>query len=162
MEVALFLVLAGVTVLAALGVVLLRNVFRAGLALLLCFFAVAGVYALLGADFLAAVQVLIYVGAIGVFLLLALMLTREAPRGSPEGRLVAPAAVLGALVLGALAFAVSNTPWRVISPAPPQPTTEGLARGLFSLDQGFVLPFEIASVLLLAAIIGAIVLVREK
>jgi len=91
LEVALFLVLAGVTVLAALGVVLLRNVFRAGLALLLCFFAVAGVYALLGADFLAAVQVLIYVGAIGVFLLLALMLTREAPRGSPEGRLVAPA-----------------------------------------------------------------------
>jgi len=83
-----FFVLGAVVLLSALAVVLVRNVFRAGLSLLLCFFSVAGIYITLGADFLAGVQVLIYVGAIGVLLLLALMLTREAPRGSPEGRLV--------------------------------------------------------------------------
>jgi len=162
-----FFVLGAAVLLSALAVVLLRNVFRAGLSLLLCFFSVAGIYITLGADFLAGVQVLIYVGAIGVLLLLALMLTREAPRGSPEGRLVVAAAVLGGLVLVVLGFAVWRTPWKVVAPAladlpSPQPTTEALARGLFSLEGGFVLPFEIASVLLLAAIIGAIVLVMER
>src|SRR3990172_560286 len=87
--------------------------------------------------------------------------------GSPEGRLVAAAAILGGLVLVVLGFAVWRTPWKVVAPAltdlpSPQPTTEALARGLFSLEGGFVLPFEIASVLLLAAIIGAIVLVMER
>jgi len=162
-----FYVLGAAVLLSALAVVLLRNVFRAGLSLLLCFFGVAGIYITLGADFLAGVQVLIYVGAIGVLLLLALMLTREAPRGSPGGRLAAAAAVLGGLVLVVLGFAVWRTPWEVAAPAladlpSPQPTTEALARGLFSLEGGFVLPFEIASVLLLAAIIGAIVLVMER
>ena len=162
-----FLVLGALVLLSALAVVLLRNVFRAALSLLLCFFSVAGVYVTLGADFLAGVQVLIYVGAIGILLLLALMLTREARRGSPEGRLVVAAAVLGGLVMVALGFAVWRTPWKVVAPAlsdlpSPQPTTEALARGLFTLDGGWALPFEIASVLLLAAIIGAIVLVMEK
>ena len=162
-----FLFLGAVVLLSALAVVLLRNVFRAGLSLLLCFFSVAGIYITLGADFLAAVQVLIYVGAIGILLLLALMLTREASRGSPEGRLVAAAAVLGGLVLVALGFAVWRTPWKVVATSlaglpSPQPTTEALARDLFTLEGGWVLPFEIASFLLLAATIGAIVLVMER
>lgn len=162
-----FFILGAAVLLAALAVVLLRNVFRAGLSLLLCFFGVAGIYITLGADFLAAVQVLIYVGAIGILLLLALMLTREARRGSPEGRLVAAAAILGGLVLVMLGFAVWRTPWKVVATSlaglpSPQPTTEALARGLFTLDGGFVLPFEIASVLLLAATVGAIVLVMER
>jgi len=163
----IFIVFGAVVLLSALAVVLLRNVFRASLSLLLCFFGVAGIYVTLGADFLAAVQVLIYVGAIGVLLLLALMLTRDAQRASTEGRLVVLAGVLGVLVLGALGFAVWRTEWNLIGtslaglPAP-QPTTEGLARALFTLDGGYVLPFEIASLLLLAAMIGAIVLVMER
>ena len=162
-----FFVLAAVVLLAALAVVLLKNIFRAGLSLLLCFLGVAGIYVTLGADFLAAVQVLIYVGAIGILLLLALMLTREAPRGSPEGRLATVSAILGGLVLVVLGFAAWRTPWNVVATSltdlpTPQPTTEALAQGLFTLEGGWVLPFEIASVMLLAAIIGAIVLVMER
>jgi NADH-quinone oxidoreductase subunit J len=158
----IFWILAVVSVGAALGVVLLRNVFRAALFLVLCFLGVAGLFLTLGADFLAAVQVLIYVGAIAVLLLLAIMLTREQQRGSPFGRLRWPAAILGLALLAIMVLVVTNTPWSVVSLAAPQPTTAAIAEGLFSLDRGWVLPFEIASLLLLAAVIGAIVIVREK
>ena len=69
-----FWVLASVAVLAALAVVLLRDVFRAALSLILCFLMVAGIYLTLSADFLAAVQILVYVGAISVLIILAIML----------------------------------------------------------------------------------------
>ena len=70
-----FWILAVVAVMAALAVVLLGNVFRAALSLVLCFLVVAGIYITLSADFLAAVQVLIYVGAIAVLIILAIVLT---------------------------------------------------------------------------------------
>ncbi|MBM4448631.1 MAG: NADH-quinone oxidoreductase subunit L, partial [Chloroflexi bacterium] len=76
-----FWLLAVVAVTAALGVVLLRNVFRAALSLILCFLMVAGLYITLSADFLAAVQILVYVGAISVLIILAIMMTREVQRG---------------------------------------------------------------------------------
>ncbi|GAI40794.1 unnamed protein product, partial [marine sediment metagenome] len=71
-----FWLLAVVGILAALAVVLLRNVFRAALCLVVCFLAVAGIYITLSADFLAVAHVLIYVGAISVLIILAIMLTR--------------------------------------------------------------------------------------
>ena len=77
-----FWVLAVVGVVAALAVVLLRDVFRVALSLILCFLVVAGIYVTLSADFLAAVQVLIYVGAISVLIILAIMVTREVQQGS--------------------------------------------------------------------------------
>ena len=157
-----FWILAIVGVGAALAVVLVSNVFRAALFLVLCFFIVAVLFATLGADYLAAVQVLVYVGAIAVLLLLAIMLTREHQRGSPFGRLRWPAAIVGALLLAIIVMAVTTTPWPVAELAAPKPTTEDIAKSLFSMDKGFVLPFEIASVLLLAAVIGAIAIVRER
>ena len=63
--------------------VFLRNVFRAALALILCFIAVAGIYITLSADFLAAVQILVYVGAISVLIILAIMMTQGSPAGQP-------------------------------------------------------------------------------
>ena len=156
-----FWILAVVGIAAALAVVLLRDVFRAALSLVLCFLAVAGIYVTLSADFLAAVQVLIYVGAISVLIILAIMLTREVQRGSPANRLRLPAFVVAILFFGAVVFAMVNTSWQVVDVPPLEPTTSALAIKLFG-EGGFILPVEIAPVLLLAAILGAIVLVREK
>ncbi len=156
-----FWVLAVVAVVAALGVVLLRNVFRAALSLVLCFLCVAGLYLTLSADFLAAVQILVYVGAISVLIILAIMMTREVPRGSPANRLRIPAFLVAMVFLGVMVFTVLYTPWRISAAPPAAPTTAPLAVQLFGTS-GYILPVEIAALLLLAAVIGAIVLAREK
>ncbi len=156
-----FWTLAVVAVLSALGVVLLRNVFRAALSLILCFLTVAGIYVTLSADFLAAVQVLVYVGAISVLIILAIMMTRDVQRGSPANRLQIPALVVAILFLEVLVLTLLNTPWQISNTPALTPTTAPLAIKLFG-EGGFVLPVEIAAVLLLSAIVGAIVLAREK
>ncbi len=156
-----FWILAVVAVAAALTVVLLRDVFRAALSLVLCFLTVAGIYVTLSADFLAAVQVLIYVGAISVLIILAIMLTRDIQRGSPSNKLRIPAFLVALLFLGTVSFAMMKTPWQVSAEPPLEPTTAALATRLFG-ENGFILPVEIAAVLLLVAILGAIILVREK
>ena len=156
-----FWILAIVGVLAALGVVLIRNVFRAALSLVLCFIAVAGIYVTLSADFLAAVQILVYVGAISVLIILAIMMTREVQRGSPSNRLQIPAFFVAIVFLGVMVFTLTQTPWQIAGTPPLEPTTAPLALKLFG-ENGFILPVEIAAVLLLSAILGAIVLAREK
>ena len=156
-----FWILAIAGILAALGVVLLRNIFRAALSLVLCFLAVAGIYITLSADFLAAVQVLVYVGAISVLIILAIMLTREVPQGSPTNKLRIPAFIVAILFLVVVAFAIFQTSWQIAGVPPQEPTTSALAFRLFG-EGGFILPLEIAPIILLAAILGAIVLVREK
>ena len=159
--VAAFWIMAVVAVVAALGVVFLRNVFRAALALVLCFITVAGLYITLSADFLAAVQILVYVGAISVLIILAIMMTREVQQGSPANKMKIPAFVVAVLLLGIMIYTVTKTSWQVASESPLAPTTSPLAIKLFS-ESGFILPVEIAAVLLLAAIIGAVVIAREK
>ncbi len=156
-----FWILAVVGILAALGVVLLRDVFRAALLLVLSLLTIAGIYVTLSADFLAAVQILIYVGAISVLIILAIMLTREVQRGSPTNKLQIPAFFVAILFLGIVVFAVFNTSWQIAGIPPQEPTTLALAGKLFGED-GFILAVEITAVLLLATILGAIVLVREK
>ena len=156
-----FWTLAVVAVGAALAVVLLRNVFRAALALVLCFLVVAGIYVTLSADFLAAVQVLVYVGAISVVIILVIMMTREVQRGSPANKLKIPALIVALVFLGVVIYTMLATPWQISTEPPVEPTTAALALKLFG-ENGFILPVEIAAILLLAAVIGAIVLVREK
>ena len=156
-----FWVLAIVGIAAALAVVWLRDVFRAALSLVLCFLTVAGIYIILSADFLAAVQILIYVGGISILIILAIMLTREVQRGSPANKLRIPAFVVASIFLGVVVFALINTPWPVSTLPPLEPTTAALAGKLLG-EGGFILAVEIAAALLLAAILGAIVLVREK
>ena len=115
------------TVIAALGVIVQKNVFRAALSLILCLVAVAGIFIPLSADFLAAAQILVYVGAISVVIILAIMLTREFTQGSPSNRLQLPAFIISAVFFGLMTFAVLKTNWQ-ISAAPPQtPTTPALA-----------------------------------
>ena len=158
---AAFWIMAVVAVVSALAVVFLRNVFRAALSLVLCFITVAGLYITLSADFLAAVQILVYVGAISVLIILAIMMTREVQRGSPANKLGIPAAVVALVLLGIMVYTVTSTPWKIAAEAPLSPTTVPLATRLFS-ENGFILPVEIGAVLLLAAILGAIVITREK
>lgn len=156
-----FWILAVITVGAALSVVFLRNVFRAALALVLCFLAVAGIYVSLSADFLAVVQILVYVGAISVLIILSIMLTREVHQGSPSNKLGLPAFVVAILFLAAGVSVMLTTSWPVSTVAPLEPTAPGLANAFFG-SGGFLVAVEISVVLLLAAVIGAIVMVREK
>jgi len=158
---AAFWIMAVVVVIAALGVVFLRNVFRAALALILCFITVAGLYITLSADFLAAVQILVYVGAISVLIILAIMMTREVQQGSPANKMKIPAFIVAVVLLGIMVYTVTKTSWHVAAEAPLSPTTVPLATKLFS-ESGFILPVEIAAMLILAAIVGAIVIAREK
>lgn len=166
-----FWILAVVSVGAALAVVLLKDVFRAALFLVLCFFTVAGIYVTLNADFLAAVQVLVYVGAVGILLIFAIMFTRETQHGSLFNRLKIPALLFAAVLLGAMIYTMTATDWTSLG-AVAEPALEGLQEGgtgltasigeeLFSED-GFLLPLEIAGVMLLAAVLGGIVIMREK
>ena len=158
---AAFWIMAVVVVIAALGVVFLRNVFRAALALVLCFVTVAGIYITLSADFLAAVQILAYVGAISVLIILGIMMTRDVQRGSPGNRMKIPVFIVAAVLLGILIYTVTNTGWQIAAEPPLTPTTAPLAASLFG-QNGFILPMVIAAAMLLAAIIGAVVIAREK
>ena len=156
-----FWVLAIIGVVAALAVVVLRDVFRAALSMILCFIIVAGIYITLSADFLAAVQILIYVGAISILIILGIMLTREVQRGSLRNKLSVPAFIVAVLLFAVITYAMVATSWQISGAAPLEPTTAALAGKLFG-EGGYIFVVEISAVLLLAAILGAIVLVREK
>jgi NADH:ubiquinone oxidoreductase subunit 6 (subunit J) len=156
-----FAVLVILTIASAFVVVSTRNIVHAALALGFCFFGVAGFYLLLDAPFLAGAQVLIYVGAITVLILFAIMLTAQTvarePRGRVETRLIAGAVAL-TLFAGVLLPTLRLTPWPV-SGEPVRDSLEYLTRGLL---QTYLFPFEVASVLLLVALVGAIVLAKEE
>ena len=156
----LLLALGAVAVGSGALVVLTDHLVRAGLYLVVCLGAVAGLYLVLAAELVAWVQVLIYVGAVVVLLLFAVMLTR-APIGRSEdlNRPAWPAAVIGAGAgLGLTALLVDAYRWtRVEHPAPG--TAERLGEAIF---QTWVLPFEVLSILLLSALVGAIVVSRER
>jgi len=156
-----FWVLATMSIVTALAVVVFRNVFRAALALIACFFVVAGIYATLGADFLAVAQVLIYIGAISILIILAIMLTRDSWQASTHSRMRVPALIAVLLFGGTVIYSLANSTWNTITPGAPKPTTVTLGIQLFG-DSGYVITLEIAAVMLLAAILGAVLLIREK
>jgi len=156
-----FWILAIVSVGTALGVLFIRSLFRAALLLAICFFTVAGIYVALQADFLAVAQVLIYLGAITILLVLAIMLTRDMRQANAPNRMRIAAFVVSALLLGVMVFAITGTPWKMDNSVPVSPTTGPLGTMLFA-ENGYLLPVEIAAGLLLASIVGAVVLMREK
>ena len=155
---ALLLALGVIAVGSGALVVTTTHLVRAGLYLVLSLGAVAGLYLVLGAELVAWVQVLVYVGAVVVLLLFAVMLTR-APIG-PSGDLDRPAwaaAIIGAGVgLGLAALLAGAFHWTVY-PLPEPGTAARMGQQIFG---GWVLPFEVLSILLLAALVGAIVLSR--
>jgi NADH-quinone oxidoreductase subunit J len=181
----IFWVLAVVSVVCALGVVLLRDVFRAALLLVVVFLAVAGLYVAMNAEFLAVVQVLIYAGAIAILIIFAIMLTREVQHGNLPNRLQPVALLLPCLLLAALVFVAVDTKWDLLQDHPELKGRAELVQthsiqGVPDQDRAeigeaaqrsglgellindFVLPFEVASVLLLAVVVGALTLVRER
>jgi len=153
-----FWVLAAVTLIAAGGVLASRNLLHAVLFLILAFVGVAGFFALLSAPFLAMAQVVIYVGAISVLVLFAVLLTPRASRDNSESSMLVPAVVLAGMIFAIMALAIFDTNWSTVSETPII-TAEDLGSALLST---WVLPFQIASVLLTAAMVGAIMLVRSS
>ena len=158
-----FWVLAVVAVGAAIGVVTIRNVFRTAMALVACFLVIAGIYILLKADFLAAIQILIYVGAIGILIVLGIMLTHDITHASTTNKFQVPAMLIGIALLAGIVYAVANTNWPISAVSNSLPidtnTTATIADRLFN-ENGFVLPLLVIPVLLLATVISAIVLVK--
>ena len=153
-----FYLLSGVTLVAASGVMVVRNLFHAVLFLILAFIGVAGFFVLLSAEFLAMAQVIIYVGAISVLVLFAILLTPRSGRGNGETAWALPGVLLSVALLAVILFVIHDTQWATLKEAP------GLSVGDLgeALLTTWVLPFEIASVLLTAALVGSIMLVRSQ
>jgi NADH-quinone oxidoreductase subunit J len=160
-EAAVFYLFAAVTLASAGVVVLARSLIYSAFALLFTFFGVAGLYVLLGADFLAATQLLVYVGGILVLLLFGVMLTHklyDLDLRSEVTQFVPGLIIALGLFLVLTATAV-RTPWAAGAGRAPAPTTREIGR-LFMKE--YLLPFEAASVLLLVALMGAAMIVRRR
>jgi NADH-quinone oxidoreductase subunit J len=158
----LFYVISGLLVLASLMVVFLRNVIHCALALVAALFLIAILFLMLHAPMVAALQVLIYAGAVMVLFLFVIMFLNPSSAAAPRRKLwwgfVSMAALLLAGSLAALLFN-GESPVDPVAATEPFGSPEMLAKSLFT---DFVLPFEIASVLLLLAIIGAVVLAKRE
>lgn len=169
----LFIILSVITLGTALLVVTLRNLFHAALALMATFLGVAGLYVMLDAGFLAAAQLLVYIGAISILLIFAIMMTRRI-MAATEPAFNSQAGM--SLVTAVLVFLVVVWTVTKFSEVLPQIAQKQVGTKPVSLEMmpyiqnsiagmgkafvdpnGFVLPFEIASVLLLAALVGAII-----
>jgi NADH:ubiquinone oxidoreductase subunit 6 (subunit J) len=144
---------------AGVAVVTLRNIIHSAVAMMICFGSLAGMYALLGAPIVAAAQVLIYLGAISVLILFAIMLTQagDANLPAPFHRQVPIAIVISIAIMGFVGWAVFQTDWGGAAQAVGA-AVDAIAHSVFTR---FALPFEIISLLLLVAIIGAIFLARR-
>lgn len=159
-----FYVLASLTLVSALMVVTRRNPVHAAMFLVLAFFCVAGIYVTLSAEFLAAVQVLVYAGGIVVLFLFVIMLVPLSTRLKPMPlRRGIAALILAALVSGAVLIAIdlgrALPGGNEMSTGAPPGSIEAIGTELFTR---YLLPFEVASVLLLVAMIGAVVLARRQ
>lgn len=158
----LFVLFALVTVIPAFFVAFSRNLIRSAFALLFTLGGVAGLYGFLAADFLAVLQILVYVGGILVLLLFGVMFTQRIYGGIIDpGSLNRPVGVM----LGLLVFLVLFVPlglgfaWNVVKGRPAEPTVSGLGELLLTRH---LLPFELASVLLLIVLIGAVAVARKE
>ena len=161
LQLGIFYILAAFTVWAAAVVVLGKNIVRAAVALIFAFCGMAALYVLLDAEFLAAVQVLIYVGGITILLLFAIMLTSRI--SSATVRVINDQAILSAiaaagLLVGLIYAAVRGIPALSGPPRLPE-TAPFLGRALLTT---YALPFEVVSILLLAGMVGAIILARKE
>ncbi len=157
-----FLVLSATTVVGSLGVVLLPNIVYSAFLLGGVFLSVAGLYLLLNASFVAAAQILVYVGAVNVLILFAIMLVNKQETLAAIPGLLVRRLLSGAVCAGLFALLLRvafTTTWVLPGPTPVgEEATIRIGEHLFT---DYLLPFELASVLLLMAMIGAIVLARR-
>jgi NADH:ubiquinone oxidoreductase subunit 6 (subunit J) len=181
----LFVVIATVGLAAALGTILARNLVRAALYLIGFFFAVACIFVLLEAEFLAALQVLIYIGAVAILLMFGIMLTRNIQGDDPSSTPSAwklPGLLAGLLVFAVLAYGISNQSpvanqqsWattevrpRLATPSEDGRSDRAAAVGNMAkvvgeeLMKRYVIAFEVAGLLLTAALVGAIAIAHRE
>ena len=154
-----FLTLAAITLGSAGIVAFSRNIIYATLGLLGTFLGVAGLYITLSADFLAATQVLVYVGGTLTLIMFAVMLTTRIDHmqtSNPRGPVAAPFALVALLML-LVGHVIAHTPWTSEARAA-MPSTAKLGHAFLG---EYMLPFELGSIVLLAALVGAVVLARR-
>ena len=195
----IFWAVSALAICGAVVVVTVQSVFRAALFLAGTFLAIAGIYFLLSADFVGVVQILVYVGAVSVLIVFALLMVRDVPGSARGNRLFRLFAVVAVLVGVTVWFVAYNTEWRRIDDVASKDAAAALA-GTYAernvlrdgveqvelvepqlgdeakpgvladstgtigelLVQDYMLPFQVVGVILVAALIGALVLVREE
>ena len=158
----IFYAFALMTVLGAAGCAFSTNIIYSAWSLLFAFMGVAGLYVFLGADFPAVAQVLIYVGGILVLILFAIMLTKqigEDPKLTNAHLALPVGAALAVATVGTLSYMAVMAPWKIEPLQSYQPSSAGL--GVAFLTE-YLLPFEVASVVLLAALIGSVIIARKE
>ncbi len=168
----IFLILAAITVISAIRVVTVPLITHAALFMAMAFVAVAGVFIQLQADFLAAAQVLVYAGAITTMIIFAIMLSdiqevRRPEKGmgflkvvfSKRFGLIPVAAATG--FTAAMYWVYSRAKWPLSDEAPVSSTVRAIGLQLFN-PEGYVIPFEVASLVLLVAMVGAIILTAKE
>lgn len=195
---AAFWAMAAMTIGAAVLVVTVRNIFRAAIFLALSFGGIAGLYFLLSAEFIGVVQVLVYVGAVSILIVFAIMLVRDVSAGSRSVNRPEIAALVAGLVAAALIFVAYRTGWQrvedlenpgaraglagtyvevqsrtgvAMTVAPAEPGDKGAQPGVLADSTGtvgtllvrdYLLAFEAIGVVLTAALIGALALLRDR
>lgn len=157
----IFYLLALLTIVPAFWVVLSPNIVHAGFALLFTLLGGAGLYAWLGADFIAVTQLMVYIGGVLVLILFTVMMTRVPQQGRSIHGLdrYVPPAVLGLAVMALLWKVITGTPWAVKDLGEAQPTIAQIGTNFMT---SYIFPFEFVSLVLLAAMIGAAILIRER
>jgi NADH:ubiquinone oxidoreductase subunit 6 (subunit J) len=164
---------ATMVVISAFLVVHLTDLLKAALALITSFLGIAGLFVMLNAEFLAVIQVLIYAGAIPILIIFAILMLQDVQRGSPSNRLRLPAFVLASCFLVILVIALGDArgTWSLIADSSISTSGQTEVAVILSnttpvlgnlLLNNFALPLEAAAVLLLAAVLGALALVREQ
>ena len=156
-----FFIISVITILGALGVILEKNIIRAGFSLVVCFGAVAGTYFTLRAQFVGASQVLIYAVGITLVIVFALMLTnikQEMPKLKGETEKNILSAVISFSIFVVLSFALTGNKWLEIEGLTCPKNTEIIGLSLLGT---YALPFELISILLLVALIGAVVIAKK-
>lgn len=157
----MFYLFAAITLVSAWFVVTTRNVIYSAFFLLFTFFGVAGIYVLLAADFIAVVQIMVYVGGILILLLFGVMLTNtitnvDIRTGASN---LLPASIATGILMGAVVSVMWYTEWKIQPTAAPNTTIKELGRLLLT---DYVLVFELLGLLLLVALIGAASIARRE
>jgi len=156
-----FIILSIITLGAAVAVVTSKNLFHSALFLILSFVGVAGLYILLEAGFLAVVQIMVYVGAIAILIIFAIMLTRRlmAKELVQSNAQWGVSGLVALLLFAVLGFILLRVDWPVVGGDVSSESISILGQELMGT---YAVPFEVASVLLLAALVGSIIIARER
>jgi NAD(P)H-quinone oxidoreductase subunit 6 len=157
----LFYLIAALTVAGAAGVALSRNILYSSIGLLMALLGAGSLYVFLSADFVAVTQLLVYIGGVLVLILFAVMLTNRITEVNVSNSSFGlfGGILLFVAVVPVLLAVVLLTPWNVHAPAALAPTTEAIGNALLTT---WLLPFEVASLVLLATLVGAVVIARKE